>query len=267
MKLGYLLFGASETLSKSLQGKDTTLQEALSSVRLARAFYTRQRTDDSFTRFYKDVVDTAADKNIGKPEFPRYRRAPARHDDGSQPHRFGTPEDYYRNLYFEACDLLIQELKDRFQVEEALSPVLSLENLLQAANGESYEDNLESIQSTCYREDMNLEELQKQLPLLVDLIHQALPKVSRVTSIRTNAAYPVCDNLNQILLRHYMVGLLSQKSLRGRKGKSYVTKALYIHSTLCSYTSDHNFKVRKFLLDQINNKFKGCHSPKRIKRW
>lgn len=41
LKLGYLLFGASETLSKSLQGKDTTLQEALLSVNLAKALKNR----------------------------------------------------------------------------------------------------------------------------------------------------------------------------------------------------------------------------------
>ena len=40
LKFGYLLFGSSETLSKSLQGKDITLQEALSSVDFARAFFT-----------------------------------------------------------------------------------------------------------------------------------------------------------------------------------------------------------------------------------
>ena len=230
LKLGYLLFGASETLSKLLQGKDTTLQEALLSVSLARAFYTRQRTDDSFTRFYKDVVDTAADKNIGKPELPRYRRAPARLDDGSQPHRFGTPQDYYRNLYFEACDLLIQELKDRFQVEEALSPVLSLENLLlQAANGESYEDDLESIQSTCYRKDMNLEELQKQLPLLVDLIHQALPKVSRVTSIRT-----ICEAMN------------SQNVYRSMLSEVHNLLRLYLTVPITSATSERTFSALRW---------------------
>ena len=39
LKLAYLLFGASEDVSKSLQAKNTTLQEALSSVKLASAFY------------------------------------------------------------------------------------------------------------------------------------------------------------------------------------------------------------------------------------
>ena len=59
LKLGYLIFGASETLSKSLQGKDTTLQEALAAVNLAKAFYKSQRTDEAFCRFYDQVLETA----------------------------------------------------------------------------------------------------------------------------------------------------------------------------------------------------------------
>ena len=39
LKLDFLIFSASETLSVSIQGKDTTLQEALTAVNLARAFY------------------------------------------------------------------------------------------------------------------------------------------------------------------------------------------------------------------------------------
>ena len=35
LELGYLLFGASETLSKSVQGKDANLQEALTAVNLS----------------------------------------------------------------------------------------------------------------------------------------------------------------------------------------------------------------------------------------
>ena len=41
LKLSYLIFGASETLSKSLQGKGTTLQKAFAAVNLAKAFYIR----------------------------------------------------------------------------------------------------------------------------------------------------------------------------------------------------------------------------------
>ena len=82
MKLGYLIFGASETLFKSLQGKDTALQEALAAVNLAKAFYKRQWTDEAFCRFYDQVVETAEKVEIAGPELPRNRRTPARLDDG-----------------------------------------------------------------------------------------------------------------------------------------------------------------------------------------
>ncbi len=71
LKLGYILFAAAEQVSKSLQGKDVTLKEALSSINLAAAFYRRQRTAESFDRFYDDVVGMAEDLNIGEPVLPR----------------------------------------------------------------------------------------------------------------------------------------------------------------------------------------------------
>ena len=40
LKLGYLLFGAAEQLSRALQGKDTTLQEAITAANLSKNHYT-----------------------------------------------------------------------------------------------------------------------------------------------------------------------------------------------------------------------------------
>ena len=50
LKLGYLLFGAAEQLSRALQGKDTTLQEAIAAVNLAMDHYTRPRTEAATTQ-------------------------------------------------------------------------------------------------------------------------------------------------------------------------------------------------------------------------
>ena len=181
LKLGYLIFGASETLSKSLQGKDTTLQEALAAVNLAKAFYKRQRTVEAFCRFYDQVLETAEMVEIAGPELPRYRRTPARLDDGSQPHRYATPKDYFRHQYFQACDLLTRELEDRFQQRDLLPPVISLEKLLlKAANGEAYEQELEIIKTSCYKDDFNFDQLEQQLPLSVNLVQQALPDVRKL---------------------------------------------------------------------------------------
>ena len=105
LSLGHLLFGASESLSKSLQAKDTSLQEGLSAVNLCKAFYDRQRKEESFNCFYDKVVKTGQDLKIDPLCLPCYRRAPVRNENGSFPHRYSTPE-YCRHQYYQACDLL-----------------------------------------------------------------------------------------------------------------------------------------------------------------
>jgi len=43
LELAYILFGASESLSRNLQSVDLSLHEALSVVKLAKIFYQRHR--------------------------------------------------------------------------------------------------------------------------------------------------------------------------------------------------------------------------------
>ena len=54
--LGYLVFGASESLSKTLQYKDISFQEAIAAVNLAKSFYSRIRKEEEFDRFYERVM-------------------------------------------------------------------------------------------------------------------------------------------------------------------------------------------------------------------
>ena len=54
--------------------------------------------------------EQAKEYNIDEPVLPRYRRPPRRLDDGVALHIFDTPQDYYRKQYFEALDLISEEL-------------------------------------------------------------------------------------------------------------------------------------------------------------
>ena len=94
----------------------------------------------------------------------------------------------------EVCDLLLRELEDRFEQRQLLPPILflSLENiLLKAANGEPYEEYCQMAKMSGYKDDINFDHLQKQLPLCADLIRQALPGVIQVTSMHT-----ICEAMN-----------------------------------------------------------------------
>ena len=130
LHLGSLLFGCAENRSKVLQTKDTSVQEAISAVRVTQSFYKHQRLDDdTFERYFETTVNDTRVLNIGEPVLPRFRRPPKRFDGDTQ-HEFCNPKKFFRIQYFEACDVLIQERDDRFEQKEIMQPVLCMESLL-----------------------------------------------------------------------------------------------------------------------------------------
>ena len=81
LKLGHLIFSVTERLSCTLQGKDTTIQEAVEAAKLTGSYLQRLRSDKEYARFYQDVVLT------DEPILPRRRKIPRRIKDGADPHQ------------------------------------------------------------------------------------------------------------------------------------------------------------------------------------
>ena len=236
LKLGELVFSASETLSKSLQGKDTTIQEAIATVKLAKCFYTQQRRDRPFLVFYDDVVKVAQKYNISAPQLPRYRRIPKRLDDGIEG-RNATPQDYFRHQYFQALDLLIAGLDDRFDQSEVLGPVLDLENLLlKSANGANFNLHLASLKSSCYKDDFNWEQLNIQLLMYGNLVKEALPMVKEVTNICT-----ICDAMNK------------SNTYKTMLPEVHNLLRLYLTIPITSATSERSFSALKRVLTYLRS--------------
>ena len=73
LKLGHLIFSATEQLSLNLQAKDTTIQEAIQCSNLTLQFLQRQRTDEAFDSFYHRMVNEGIDLT-DPPALPRNRR-------------------------------------------------------------------------------------------------------------------------------------------------------------------------------------------------
>ena len=168
------LFGPAKEMSNTLQWKDTSIQEAASAGNLRIRFYQRQREDTKFDRFCDRVLDEAKQLKIDEPKLPWYKKVPARLDDGSQPHRYSTPRDYFCQQYLEACDILIRELEDRFEQEEPIKPVFMLESLLpKAANGDVCSKELLELEPLFYKDDLDVDPLGRQLLLLVYRCNQA----------------------------------------------------------------------------------------------
>ena len=118
--LSYLVFSATEEVSKVLQGHDLNAQDVCRSVAQAISFLTRQRSDVAFSEFYQTTLSKS--KNLTDP--PKLSRANSI--------IFTSPEIYFRQQYFQVLDLLISELERRFH-QPSLSVFKDTEKLLMTA--------------------------------------------------------------------------------------------------------------------------------------
>ena len=78
-------------------------------------YYRRLHFDEESDRFCDASVKIAEQLSVGQPELLRYRHRPTQFEDGAAPQEYPSARDYYCHIFFEACDLLIIKLEDRFE--------------------------------------------------------------------------------------------------------------------------------------------------------
>ena len=166
------------------------MQKALSAVNLAAAFIKRQRKDAAYQLFYSSVV-LKAKNYTDDPVLPCYRRPPRCLDDGSAPHSFASPEDYYRAKYFEALDFVENEINRRFDQGSLALPDAIETFLIRCANTTSCEETCEvpDVIVKMHSKDIKMSKLRQQAQMLPDLVatyktSQSLSKF-QVTKVRT----------------------------------------------------------------------------------
>ena len=108
----------------------------------------------------------AAEADVNDPVLPRKRKVPQRYDDGSAPPEFhSTPKDFYRQTYYEALDLIVQSISDRFN-QPGYKTYCCLEALiLKAIKKEDFSEELDTILDV-YGSDLNASNLKQQLEIL-----------------------------------------------------------------------------------------------------
>ena len=70
--------------------KNISMQDALSAVDAAKAYYDRLQSEEEFDCLYATTVELADQHAVGQPELPRYRCHPSRYEDGSGTHKYTT---------------------------------------------------------------------------------------------------------------------------------------------------------------------------------
>ena len=119
-----------------------------------------------FTKFWDSVQTKLNDVDVGEPVLPRRRKTPRRLEVGrGEPHFPETVQDYYRAQYFEALDLLISCIKDRFD-QPGYRIYSKLETLLlNASNGVEFMAEFDEVMRL-YDKDFDWKLLKSQLEIL-----------------------------------------------------------------------------------------------------
>ena len=126
------------------------------------------RSDQNFILFYKKVKKFAHDHDVNEPSLPRKRKPRMTIENyfsTTESDHPDTPEDEYRRTYFEAIDLVVSCIKNRFDQDDFEMYALCEQLLVKAANKESFTTEFEKI-TNFYADDFKPNALETQLKTL-----------------------------------------------------------------------------------------------------
>lgn len=113
------LFDRIEILNKELQKSDLCVIESYEKIEAVTDTLNASR-DSKFEIIWEKSVETVKNFDLEEPKIPRQRNIPKRFETSTnENHKFKTPQEYYRKLYFEVFDQLIVSLKTRFENDSA----------------------------------------------------------------------------------------------------------------------------------------------------
>ena len=151
-----------DMLSRTLQNPELTSVEGYEVAMLT--VKTLQRMH-SFEMFWKRVDLRRRELDVEVAVLPRKRKVPKRCEVGAaEPHFHNTPESFYQQIYFEALDLSIASITNRFD-QPGFKIYSGMELLFKACKGEDCEAEL-TVVCNVYGEELSRQSLEPQLKVL-----------------------------------------------------------------------------------------------------
>ena len=148
------IFKITDNLIKTIQYENMSASEAQVIVKQTVTTLEKMRTADMFTLFFKYVDHVRENTHTDEPSLPRKRKVPKWFEGQDDGYHSSTVEDHYRILYFEAFDLAVSSIKERFDQP----------GYILYQNLEDYSTELQSILHF-YGDDFNENELLTQLQI------------------------------------------------------------------------------------------------------
>ena len=161
--LGELVLKHTDNLSRTLQHVSMSAAEGQQVASMTVATMTSMRSDDQFDLFWDNVILKAEECGVDEPRLAWQRKLPRRFDDGLSGGDFpSTPKAHFKQVYFEAIDLITNCVQERFN-KPGYKIYRSLETLLmKACKKQELEESLDAVY-TFYGDDFDKELLHSQL--------------------------------------------------------------------------------------------------------
>ena len=162
------------------------MQEAARGAQILRTHLSSMRNEAKFESFYSEVIHESVSPTA-EPTLPRQSKRPRRLDDGATPHRYETPKDRYRHMYFEVTEITAGKIEKRF-IQKDLGIVNEIEStLIKFANGVP-ENCISPDLEIYFKDDFELARLKIQLSMLPDAIKMSSTGIKKVNNVRTTAS-------------------------------------------------------------------------------
>lgn len=228
LNLGILLLKHSDNLSSSLQAKDLCASQAQTMATKTVLTLNKIRTDRDFNLFWKKVTLKVESLNIEEPKLPRKRKAPARIEDclggKAAPEYSNDAISYYRRIYNESLDHIVNVIKDRFDQQDFLTYV-NLENLfIKAAKGDEFSQEITSVLKS-YGKDFDKNRIQVQL--------ETLPEY--------------CKNINDTVCIRSIVSVLRRFEVKYHLSEVVKLAKLILVMPATNATSERTFSLMKLI--------------------
>ena len=166
--LGELILSHSDNLGKTLQNPKLSAVQGQDCAHKTVITLERIRNEESWNLLWDAVVAKATQLGADDPKLPRRRNAPKTmmndyfgYGEGEATHP-ETPQDMYRKHYYEALDLVINCIKDRFDQKDYKVYATLQDVLLKAVKKESFDAELDAVPSF-YASDFDPSLLKTQL--------------------------------------------------------------------------------------------------------
>ncbi|CAB4030796.1 zinc finger MYM-type 1-like [Paramuricea clavata] len=201
LHLGVTIFRHTDNLSATLQKANMSSISGQHNTKLTTEVLKGIRNEECFKSFFQTILKKKeALKDISEPEVPRKRKAPARYEVGEgEPWYPKTSEDLYRKICYEALDLIVSAINERFD-QPSFKAYAKLEALLlKSLKSEDISYEMAFVKEV-YHQDIKVEFLIPQLEIFKVLMKEKkLEYFAEVLDAVKNLDHNTQQMINEVL--------------------------------------------------------------------